>query len=280
MRSNFDEALRQVLVHEGAWSNHPRDPGGATMRGVTQRVYDGWRTSAGQPKQSVRRISQVEIEAIYRQLYADKIAFDALPLGVDLAVLDGAVNSGPAQAAKWLQRALGSVLVDGVIGPATLNAVRDHQDYAKLISDMCNRRLRFLRHLKTWDAFGKGWGRRVREIEAAARTMRYSKAVVPLEQGGTARAPLSDARNRPTKRYADATTGAGAASGAIAGALKGAQDGMQPLAGSGGWIDTTVAVLALASAALIAGGIAWRWWQRRRALNHADALDLPSQVAA
>jgi lysozyme family protein len=32
-------------------------------------------------------------------------------------------------------------------------------------------RLQFLQSLPTWDTFGKGWGRRVAEVEAAAGKM-------------------------------------------------------------------------------------------------------------
>ncbi len=35
MKNNFKEALKHVLVHEGGWADHPKDPGGATMKGVT-----------------------------------------------------------------------------------------------------------------------------------------------------------------------------------------------------------------------------------------------------
>ncbi|MFZ9616196.1 MAG: glycosyl hydrolase 108 family protein, partial [Fluviibacter sp.] len=39
MERNFSEALAHTLKHEGGWANHPNDPGGATMKGVTHRTY-------------------------------------------------------------------------------------------------------------------------------------------------------------------------------------------------------------------------------------------------
>ncbi|MFC0282395.1 glycosyl hydrolase 108 family protein [Camelimonas abortus] len=42
--STYKEALSAVLKHEGGYVNHPADPGGATNRGVTQRVYDAERS--------------------------------------------------------------------------------------------------------------------------------------------------------------------------------------------------------------------------------------------
>lgn len=41
--SHEKEALSGVLAHEGGHGNKPADPGGATMKGVTQRVYDAYR---------------------------------------------------------------------------------------------------------------------------------------------------------------------------------------------------------------------------------------------
>jgi len=53
-----------------------------------------------------------ERDDIYRNQYWVAVRGDELPAGVDLAVYDGAVNSGPAQADQVVQRALG-VAVDG-----------------------------------------------------------------------------------------------------------------------------------------------------------------------
>ena len=36
---------------------------------------------------------------------------------------------------------------------------------------MCDERLAFLQGLKTWKVFGKGWGRRVREVHITALVM-------------------------------------------------------------------------------------------------------------
>lgn len=167
--ANFAPSLKLVLVHEGGWANHPADPGGATMKGVTQATYDAYRARKGLAKRSVRSITNAEVEAIYRAGYWDAIRADEIDAGVDYCLFDYGVNSGPGRAAKDLQRALGTK-VDGVVGVNTL-ALLAKADNEKLISDICARRLKFLKSLRTWKTFGKGWERRVRDVEAAALSM-------------------------------------------------------------------------------------------------------------
>lgn len=168
METNFKSALEHVLVHEGGWADHPKDPGGATMKGVTLVTY---RRHFGQDKSKddLRNITDEQLGQIYRSGYWDKCRCDDLPSGVDYAVFDAAVNSGPGRSAKWLQAAVGATQ-DGGIGPNTLSKVGEH-DPIQVINAMCDRRLSFLRSLSTWSTFGKGWGRRVEGVRATALAM-------------------------------------------------------------------------------------------------------------
>lgn len=169
MKENFVTSLLLVLKHEGGFVNHPKDPGGATNKGVTQKVYDIWRINEGLKTQSVKLIRQDEIGSIYRQDYWNACKCDTLPVGVDYCVFDFAVNSGVSRAKKFLQRAL-NVQADGLIGPMTLNAAKAFP--AKdLIDKICNSRLEFLRGLNTFPTFGKGWTRRVEEVRVGAKAM-------------------------------------------------------------------------------------------------------------
>jgi lysozyme family protein len=167
-RAVYPDALKHVLVHEGGYVNHPDDPGGETNRGVTKAVYDGYRRRVGKPVQSVRYISDQEVEEIYRVQYWNRVRADELPRGVDYVVFDGAVNSGPTQSIKWLQRALG-VQVDGMMGEATMGALDLVSDHDALIADICARRMAFLQQLRTWGTFGKGWTSRVSGVKKAGQ---------------------------------------------------------------------------------------------------------------
>jgi lysozyme family protein len=181
MKSNFRKSLDAVLKHEGGYSNHPRDPGGATMKGVTQRVYDAWRKNNGKPVQSVRGIAQEEIEAIYYQQYWLMVRGDQLPSGLDYAVFDFAVNSGPGKAIRELQRVLG-IIQDGIPGNVTIQTAFSG-DTRKIINDLCDRRMLFLQSLSTFDAFGKGWISRVSGVRSMALAMQtVSPEVVQPKQ--------------------------------------------------------------------------------------------------
>ena len=86
MERNFPEALAHTLQFEGAWANNPNDPGGATMKGITQRTYNhylGRETS----QDELRNISDAEVAAIYRKLYWDECLGDALADGLDSSCL-------------------------------------------------------------------------------------------------------------------------------------------------------------------------------------------------
>lgn len=168
MKDNFDAALKAILHHEGGYVNHPADPGGMTNLGVTKRVWEEW-VGHEVDEKTMRGLTPEIVGPMYKAKYWDKIKGDDLPTGVDYCVFDAAVNSGPGRAAKWLQACVG-VEPDGGIGPKTLAAVAAF-DPKELVEDYAKRRLSFLMDLKTWDTFGKGWGRRVAEVQTSASSM-------------------------------------------------------------------------------------------------------------
>ena len=100
----FDRALAFALKWEGGFSDDPDDPGGATMKGVTQRVYDAYRDGVKLPHQSVKFISEAEVLGIYHERYWKAAGCDALPEKLAIAVFDTAVNCGVKQALKFLAK--------------------------------------------------------------------------------------------------------------------------------------------------------------------------------
>ncbi|MHA1565198.1 MAG: glycoside hydrolase family 108 protein [Alphaproteobacteria bacterium] len=165
-RGNFDACLAETLGFEGGYVDHPRDPGGATNMGITHRTLAAYRGVKRVTKKAVRALTRFEAGEIYHKRYWNPSLGDQLSVGVDLVTFDAAVNSGPRRSARWLQMALG-VPADGGIGPATLGADDVKSPVATVKTAIAMRR-RFLRGLKTWPTFGKGWTRRVNSVEARA----------------------------------------------------------------------------------------------------------------
>lgn len=166
--TRFAECLPHILKYEGGWSDHPADPGGATMKGVTLAVYSEW---LGRPatKAELKAIPDAHLHAIYENNYFRAAHCHELPAGVDLMIFDLAVNSGPGRARRYLQRAAG-VNEDGAIGPATLAAVKA-KSAVVLINAISHHREVFYRGLPTFATFGKGWMRRLAEVTAKSLEM-------------------------------------------------------------------------------------------------------------
>ena len=157
---NFDTAFAQLLGHEGDFSDHAADPGGKTRFGITEAVARQAGYTGDMRELPVNLAKRIYLDSYWRPVRADD-----LPPGVRYIVFDGAVNSGPAQSALWLQRALG-VTADGVIGPKTLAAAYA-QDPVRLNNAILAQRLRFMTGLTTWPAFSRGWARRIADLMEA-----------------------------------------------------------------------------------------------------------------
>ncbi|RWE31530.1 glycosyl hydrolase 108 family protein [Mesorhizobium sp.] len=179
MERNFARALALVLKSEGGWSDNPADQGGATMKGVTLANFRRY-VKADASKSDLRNITDEQVAAVYRKFYWDAISGDELPSGLDYAVFDFAVNSGPGRAAKYLQAACGpKIAQDGKIGPTTLAAVRA-KPTGVLIDTTCDARLKFLQRLPTWPTFGKGWSSRVASVRREALLMTGLAGSTPI----------------------------------------------------------------------------------------------------
>jgi len=121
--SRFTDCLAIVKQLEGGLANTLHDTGGPTAYGITQAVYDAWRQAQGLSTQPVSFIGDHEVDTIYFTQYWQPAHCDDLPRPLDCFHFDTAVNMGVESAARLLQTALGTVVIDGVIGPETLAAV-------------------------------------------------------------------------------------------------------------------------------------------------------------
>lgn len=238
MRDNYEACLAITLKWEGGDVNHPKDPGGATRKGVTQARYDEYRASKKLPKQSVFKMTDAEMLEIYKTGYWDAVKGDTLAYGVDLATWDYGVNSGPARARRDLLASIG--------GPDI-----------QTIQRLCAKRLSFVQGLWTWKTFGKGWSRRIADIEARAVKMSASasgpKASVTSILTAEAKKATDVANSQLTRGKGTLTASAGTGVGSTAD------------------VNQLVSIGLLGAAFLCLAFVAFYLWRSRTNTHRADA---------
>lgn len=191
--SNFLACFNETESFEGGYVDNPHDPGGATLKGVTQAVYSAWLAQQHRPNAAVRWALDVDIQAIYRELYWNPVRGDDLYAGLDLVMVDYGWGSGPITAIEHMQRLLG-VTVDGKFGDETLHAINTWHGLTDggahsivqpiagvemtpsvaqslFINALCAERLAFFQRLPTWRYFGPGWTNRLTACRAKALEM-------------------------------------------------------------------------------------------------------------
>lgn len=130
--ARFQDAIETILKHEGGYVNDPKDRGGATNFGVSDRAdgkVDGLidldRDGIGDT--APKNLTRAQAIDYYRRFYWRSIYDGIIFQKLATKVFDFAVNMGHAAAHKMLQRALikcgRPVPIDGNFGPVTLAAV-------------------------------------------------------------------------------------------------------------------------------------------------------------
>lgn len=184
---SYDESLRRLLLHEGGYTNHPRDPGGPTNFGIT--IYDFRKyVMPGATADDVRRMKLEDAKVIYRAKYWDAMRCSDLEPGVDYAMFDYGVNSGVGRAGKVLRRLVGLPDSTSEVTPEVIRTAQAVMS-AQLVGMICDERIRFLKRLSTWPVFGGGWGRRVSEVRNYATSIAQD---IPMIEGP----PIVPARGR------------------------------------------------------------------------------------
>ncbi len=141
----FDYCIGLILLEEGGLSDHPKDPGGHTKYGISKRSH---------PDVDIANLTLSEAQTIYFIEYWAPIHGDLLPIGLDLLMLDCAINQGVKTAIRLLQEAL-RVPVDGIIGSRTEEAA--HAEGPDIMGRFCALRAWRYEINKNEDVFGKGW---------------------------------------------------------------------------------------------------------------------------
>ena len=237
MKSTYAQCLAFTLRFEGGKVDDKRDPGGRTNQGVTQSTFSTWRAARGEMQaRDVFTMTAAERDAIYAGRYWTPIKGDTLHEGVDLAVFDFGVNSGPARALK-------------AYGKRTSN------DPADTVKAVCAARLSFLHALGTFKTFGRGWTARVAACEALGVKMaEHARIGVPVDAPAAPQV-ASTLRTEATRASGKASIRRQGATGAGAGAVIGTASA--PPSG-GAHVPWELIAAPVAILVAIAGFLAWR----------------------
>ena len=125
MLVEFDDIIEKVLEHEGGIVDDPKDAGGLTNMGISQRAY---------PDEDIRGLTVERAKELYKRDYWDRYRTGDLPDRLRHIYVDMCINMGGGRAIKILQEACNSknatkIDVDGGIGPATIKAATNVEPF-------------------------------------------------------------------------------------------------------------------------------------------------------
>lgn len=177
--SGFRACLNFTLDEEGGYQAHPADRGNwldgklvGTNRGISAPVLAEW-LGRDPSAEEMRALDEDAAAAIFAARFWNVVRGGDLPPGIDLLTFDHAVNAGCGASARLLQGVLtriGTVTVDGFIGPRTVAALQRVTPRA-LIADLVQAQGRFYRGRDRFPEFGAGWLKRLARRERAALAM-------------------------------------------------------------------------------------------------------------
>jgi lysozyme family protein len=159
---DFDDIVAFTIGREKGLVDDPKDPGGRTKYGITQRRLNAERVKRPDWNLPARvdDLNPLQVKMIYLHGEWEDIRGDELPGQLALLLFEHAVNAGSKIAIELLQQAL-SVPVDGSMGPITSTAAR-RAPLLSLCEEYAARRGYYYATLdKLDDRFGLGWMRRL-----------------------------------------------------------------------------------------------------------------------
>lgn len=163
--ADFHKSIPIILKHEGGFVNHPADPGGATNRGITFRLFKKYTGLLGvlPTIDSLKELTELQAKQIYRIEFWDRMKGDNFKSQkIADIVFDGFVNMG-TRALKMLQQEIG-VKPDGIIGIATLEVLNMSNESITFIGYK-DRRIQYYRDLvkrkPSLSVFLNGWMNRI-----------------------------------------------------------------------------------------------------------------------
>lgn len=160
--ADYKQLVPIVKKYEGGYASNI-DGKTCTMCGVTLATF---RNFYGKNKNcnDLRKITDEQWMTIFKQGYWDRWKADSIESQAIANLLVDWVFTSGVYGIKYPQAILG-VMVDGKVGPVTLNAINNHPDKKKLFQQLYERRKRHFETIASKNPskrkFLKGWLRRL-----------------------------------------------------------------------------------------------------------------------
>lgn len=111
MRENWPRALSFNLAWEGGSAVRKNEPGGAVNKGLSLTAYREFRAKRGYPITTIDDLMNIpdsDVSEFYRER-ANRIGFDDLPSGYDLALFNASTMQGVKGALELHEKAKGDL---------------------------------------------------------------------------------------------------------------------------------------------------------------------------
>lgn len=184
--SDFNKAIKVVLLHEGGFVDNPNDPGGATIYGLTLNFIKLHPSDCDYNKDGIVDINDLKSMTIqqatdlYQKYFWNWYNFDNINDNtIAIKIFDYSINMGQKHAIELLQQSMNSslnenVVVDGDMGPftvATTNKIISLQAQQSFLdcysSNVWNFYQSLITHNPSLSVFANGWKNRAYSIDKA-----------------------------------------------------------------------------------------------------------------
>jgi lysozyme family protein len=126
----FNKAFKEIIGHEGGYTNDPDDRGNWTTGIIGKGELKGTKygiAAHSYPYLDIKNLTLKQAQDIYYLDFWVEAGIDKLPKHLQVSVFDSVINHGLRGGIRILQQAIGT-LTDGIVGPNTIKA-------SKLISE-------------------------------------------------------------------------------------------------------------------------------------------------
>ena len=162
--SNYNSISQKLFKFEGGFQNDPDDKGNyvdgkliGTNMGISAAQYE--RLFGEKPtEEKMKALTKEQVDEAYKKEYWDSNRIDEMPPELQELAMNMFVMTSPKNVIKAIQRASGAK-EDGILGPQTLKAMRGTSK-----EEIWEEYHNYLKSLKNYSKFGKGWQERYKEI--------------------------------------------------------------------------------------------------------------------